>query len=104
MRLKSFALATFALALLASPLHAFGWWWSNGVQGNDVGGIISWSPEVQLVFQDIAAAHCAHWNKVAVITSVHPWYGDYIGFTCQFPSGYDPAKGIYYGTPLRARY
>jgi len=104
MPLKPLALAALALALLASPVHAFGWWWSSGVQGNDIGGIISWSPEVQHVYPDIAAAHCARWNKVAIITSVHPWYGDFIGFVCQFPPGYDPVKGIYYGNPLRVRY
>jgi hypothetical protein len=103
MRLKSLALAILALAL-ASPAHAFGWGWYDGVQGNDGGGIISWSPEVAPVFRDMAAGHCARWNKVAIITSVHRVYGDYIGFVCQFPRGYDPVKAFYQGGVIRTRY
>jgi hypothetical protein len=100
MRLKS-VLAGLALLLLAAPAQA---WWGSGVLGNDIGGIISWSPEVQPVFRDMAAAHCARWNKVAIITSVHPWYGDYVGFVCKFPRGYDPEKAYYYGAPVTAKY
>jgi hypothetical protein len=69
-------------------------------EGNDTGGIIAWSPEVDLIYHDIAAAHCACWNKVPEITSVHRWYGDYIGFRCHFPRGYDPRKWEVYGPPL----
>jgi len=50
--------------------------------GNDTGGIIAWTPEVDLIYRDIAAAHCARWNRLAGITSVHRAYGDYIGFQC----------------------
>src|SRR5262245_7858072 len=94
MRLKSMlfaaaALSVLALSVLTMPAQA--WWW--GVKGNDTGGIISWSPEVHATYRQIAADHCARWNKVAVITSVHPWYGDFIGFECRWPRGYDPAKG-----------
>ena len=43
-------------------------------------------------YRDIAAAECARWDKVAYITSVHPRYGDYVGYVCHFPRGYDPRK------------
>jgi hypothetical protein len=65
-------------------------------KGNDTGGIISWSPEVASIYQQVAAAHCSRYNKVAFITSIHPNYGDYVGFVCAFPRGYDPVKERYY--------
>jgi hypothetical protein len=65
-------------------------------KGNDTGGIISWNPEIAHNYQDIAAIHCSQYNKVAFITSVHPVYGDYVGFVCAYPQGYDPVKARYY--------
>jgi hypothetical protein len=93
MRITSCLLALCA-CLLASGANA-GWLGWYGQYGNDTGGIISWSPAVRYVYKDIAAAHCAQYNKVAYITSVHPWYGDYVGFVCAFPRGYDPVKAWY---------
>jgi hypothetical protein len=52
------------------------------VKGNDTGGIIAWSCESELLAHDIAAAHCARFNKFHRITSVHRQPGDYIGFHC----------------------
>jgi hypothetical protein len=63
-----------------------------GIKSNDSGGIIPWTPETALNYRQIAAAECGRWYKVAYITSVHAVYGDYIGFVCVFPRGYDPAK------------
>jgi len=99
MRLTS-CLFALSACLLTSAAHAswLGWY---GQYGNDTGGIIAWSPAVQYAYKDIAAAHCAQYNKVAHITSVHPWYGDYIGFVCEFPRGYDPAKA-WYGVPYES--
>ncbi len=57
-------------------------------KGNDTGGIIAWSPQAQLFRHEIAADHCARYGKVHRITSVHPWYGDYIGFACYWPRGF----------------
>jgi hypothetical protein len=65
-------------------------------KGNDTGGIISWNPEVAYSYQEIAAIHCWQYNKVAFITSIHPVYGDYVGFVCAYPRGYDPVKARYY--------
>ena len=86
-------------AILAVPLSVagaqagfLGVW---GGHSNDTGGIIPWTPETALSYRAIAAAECARWNKIAIITSVHPVYGDYVGFVCHFPRGYDPKKGIY---------
>jgi len=53
-----------------------------GVTGNDTGGIIVYSPDVEPVYRDIAAAHCAQWGRLSHITSVHRRYGDYISFSC----------------------
>src|SRR5262245_40539952 len=51
-------------------------------EGNDTGGIISWSCEAEAMAQQIAAEYCARWNKYHRITSVHRQYGDYISFNC----------------------
>ena len=53
-----------------------------GPKGNDVGGIIPWSPENELAAMDIAQGNCGRFNKYAVITSVHRMYGDYISYAC----------------------
>jgi hypothetical protein len=63
-----------------------------GLTGNDTGGIIQWTPDVDLIYRDIAAAHCARWNRSAGITSVHRTYGDYIGFQCIYDRRFDPRK------------
>ena len=55
-----------------------------GLTGNDIGGIIQWTPDNQLYARDMAGAHCARYNKYARITSVHAVYGDYIGFACDW--------------------
>ena len=58
----------------------------RGSVGNDVGGIIPWSPEAEANALDVAQSNCARSQQYAVITSVHREYGDYIGYRCQ----YDP--------------
>ena len=67
----------------------------DGLVGNDTGGIIPWSPDIRHDYRAIAADHCARYNKDARITSVHARYGDYVGFKCFFPRGYDPVKDAY---------
>jgi hypothetical protein len=91
MRCKSLLAAVVMLPCLAAGAQAgiFGIW---GGQSNDTGGIIPWSPEIAHTYRQIAAAECARWNKVAYITSVHRVYGDYVGFVCHYPRGYDPRK------------
>jgi len=68
-----------------------------GVTGNDSGGIIQWGPDAQYFYRDLAAYHCARFNKIAVISSIHRRYGDYAGFRCYFPRSYDPRKALLYG-------
>jgi hypothetical protein len=63
-----------------------------GLTGNDTGGIIQWTPDVDLTYREIAAAHCARWNRLAGITSVHRTYGEYIGFQCIYDRRFDPRK------------
>jgi hypothetical protein len=65
--------------------------WYGGVRGNDTGGIIPWSPGIDNVARASAASHCGAYRKYAVITSVRPWYGDYIGFVCRRPVRWGPA-------------
>jgi len=92
MYFRSIAVAALALPWLAASAQA-DWW--NGVNGNDTGGIIAWSPEIAPTYRQMAADHCARFDKVPVVTSVHRWYGDYVGFRCYFPRGYDPRKGVF---------
>jgi hypothetical protein len=88
-------LAAFAVSLLANPAHAInGETWSIfSINGNDTGGIIPWSPQLRAYGYRVAAqAHCDGYHRIARITSVHARYGDYVGFACEFPRGYDPVK------------
>jgi hypothetical protein len=52
------------------------------VQGNDTGGIITWSCESEAAAQNIAADHCAWYGKHHRITGVNRQDGDYISFRC----------------------
>jgi len=89
MRWKFVLAVALALPLCASAARAQTAWWGHS---NDTGGIIPWSPEIAHTYRELAAEKCARWNKVAVITSVHRQYGDYIGFACLWPRNYDPEK------------
>ena len=63
----------------------------NSVKGNDTGGIIPWQPGIDEYALHLAGSHCMRYNKYAVITSIHPWPGDYIGFVCRAPGRWGPA-------------
>jgi len=80
-------------AARALTLTVFGvfFWFGGGVRGNDTGGIIPWRPGAEEYALQIAGGHCMRYNKYAVITSVHPWPGDYIGFVCRLPGRWGPA-------------
>jgi hypothetical protein len=86
MRVKPVGLAVLGAALTlggcASAVPPF--------KGNDTGGIIAWTPEAQQFRHQIAAEHCAQYGKIHRITSDHRRYGDYIGFSCYWPRGYEP--------------
>ena len=88
MRLKPLFVGL-TLSLCASAAHAG---WFDMLRGNDTGGIIPWSPEIAKVYPKMAADHCATYNKIAFITSIHRVYGDYIAFVCAFPRDYDPVR------------
>jgi hypothetical protein len=78
-----------AILLLAIGASAAAYADPNPVlTGNDTGGIITWSPEHQRHAHELAAAHCALYDKYPRITSVHPWYGDYIAFACNWRPPY----------------
>jgi hypothetical protein len=86
MRSRSLSLATVLLAMLAgsaASAHV------PPFKGNDTGGIIAWSPETHRLRHELAAQHCAHYDKTYRITSVRARYGDYIGFRCYWPRGAD---------------
>jgi hypothetical protein len=53
-----------------------------GITGNDTGGIIPYSPELEGVYKGMAEGYCARWGRLAHVTSVHRKYGDYISFVC----------------------
>jgi hypothetical protein len=81
-----------AVVLTSFAAHAGAAGPGPGLTGNDTGGIIQWTPETDMIYLDIAAAHCARWNRFAGITSVHRTYGDYISFQCIYDRRFDPRK------------
>jgi hypothetical protein len=84
--------AGFAVSVLVSAAQAGPY----GIRGNDTGGIIPYSPHLKRgAYLDIAAIHCARYNKLARITSIHRRYGDYVAFACQFDRYYDPVRELY---------
>jgi hypothetical protein len=88
-------LAALAFSLLATSAHAVNGepWSVFGINGNDTGGIIPWSPALRHYgYREAAQDHCNGYHKIARVTSVHARYGDYVGFACEFPRNYDPAK------------
>lgn len=77
---------------LATALLGIWIWGVQGVQGNDTGGIIPFS---EMHYDDalaIAGEHCSRYDKYAVITSVRPWPGDYIGFACRHAGRWGPVE------------
>jgi hypothetical protein len=75
---------------IAATLFGVFFWYSGGVKGNDTGGIIPWRPGADDYALHMAGAHCMRYKKYAVITSVHPWPGDYIGFVCRRAGRWGP--------------
>lgn len=59
-----------------------------GVTGNNMGGIIPWSPANESFAFDLSDAHCGQYGKIGWVTSVYRQPGHYIGFACRFPPGY----------------
>lgn len=92
LKLATAALLALAAAALVSPAKAE-IWSVHGINGNDTGGIIPWSPALRAYgYRHAAQHHCAGYGKLARVVSVHPRYGDYVSFECQFPRRYDPVK------------
>ena len=103
MRFSPLPVATLAVCLLAFAVPAQAEVWSVfGINGNDTGGIIPWSPELRAYgYREAAQEHCRGYHRIARITSVKPRYGDYVGFACEFPRNYDPvAHGGWWIKPL----
>jgi hypothetical protein len=92
--MRIFAVVTLACALTISAAQADTG--PYGLTGNDTGGIIPWTPALDLIYKQVAADHCARFAKIPRITSVHRRIGDYVGFTCRFDRDYDPMKYRYY--------
>jgi hypothetical protein len=86
-RVIAFTAAIFSLIAGTAQGGNFATW------GNDTGGIIPWSPAVDVVYREVAIEHCASYNKIAHITSVRRDYGEFIGFECLFDRNFDPIKG-----------
>ena len=74
------ALVLSVIGLLASAAGALAG--EPYLKGNDTGGIIAWSCEAEALAPELAAAHCARFDKYHRITGVHRQYGDYISFQC----------------------
>ena len=59
------------------------------ITGNDTGGIIPYSPDLEGSYAQIAQDYCARWHRLSNVTSVHRVYGDYISFVCIDKPGHD---------------
>jgi hypothetical protein len=57
------------------------------ITGNDTGGIIPYSPNLEGVYPQMVQAYCARWGRLSHVTSVHRVYGDYISFVCMDKPG-----------------
>src|SRR3954462_433625 len=92
MRFNPLPVAALALSLFASALPAQAEVWSvYGINGNDTGGIIPWSPALRSYgYRDAAQRHCAGYHKIPRLTSVKARCGASVGFACEFPRNYDP--------------
>ena len=88
MRVGVIAFAAAILSLIAGAQGG-----NFAVRGNDTGGIIPWSPAVDEVYREVAAEHCAIYNKIAHITSVAREYGEVFGFKCVFALNFNPTEG-----------
>jgi hypothetical protein len=67
--------AAFAGAIFVGP--------PPGLTGNDTGGIISYSPNLdRAAYREIATDWCARWGRLSHVTSMHLVYGDYVSFVC----------------------
>jgi hypothetical protein len=75
-------LVAFALANGGAPAHASFTGPGPGITGNDTGGIIPYSPDLEGAYRQIAADYCASWGRLSHVTSVHRRYGEYISFVC----------------------
>jgi len=84
-------LAVLLIAVLSAGIANAEVRWHD-ITGNDTGGIFPWTPEIAHTYRDIADAHCARWNRIAKITSVHRTYGDFVAFRCLHDRSYDPRK------------
>jgi hypothetical protein len=93
------AVLAFSLSITAAHAEI---WSVYGINGNDTGGIIPWSPALRAYgYREAAQHHCGGYHKIARITSVHPRYGDYVGFACEFPRNYDPVgHGVWWMRPM----
>jgi hypothetical protein len=81
------ALTVMTAAALAGSSGALAWGAEfagpgPAVTGNDTGGIFPYSPDVEPIYRQIAADHCARWGRFGKVTSVHRVYGEYVGFVC----------------------
>ena len=74
----------------ASPLSGLWLLKVPPFEANDTGGIIAWSPGIEAHAPAIVSDHCGRYGKYGVITSIHPWPGDFIGFICRRPGRYGP--------------
>jgi hypothetical protein len=54
-----------------------------GLTGNDIGGIIAYTPALESgIYREMAANWCSRWGRLSYVTSAHRRYGDYISFVC----------------------
>jgi hypothetical protein len=54
-----------------------------GLTGNDTGGIIAYTPNLERsVYRVMAQDWCSRWGRLSHLTSTPRVYGYYVGFVC----------------------
>jgi hypothetical protein len=74
-------IVAFTIGAAAAAMAGFGGP-GPGVTGNNTGGIIPYSPDLEGIYRQIASDYCASWGRLSHVTSVHRRYGDFISFVC----------------------
>jgi hypothetical protein len=54
----------------------------SDVAGNDLGGMVNWTPGNELMSDVIAQNYCAKFDRTGYVTRINRRPGDYIAFRC----------------------
>jgi hypothetical protein len=75
------------------------------VSGNDLGGMVNWSPGNELMADTIAWNYCSQFGRAGYVTRINRRPGDYIAFRClTYPTDRVTPRDAPPGTVIRSPY